>query len=50
MKAIAVCDKCGMPWARHVARCPGCGCGRSLAPRLILLLVAVAWLAGLLAR
>ena len=50
MRAIDVCVRCGMPWARHVARCPGCGRERHSALRVILQLVVVAWLASLLWR
>ena len=49
MRSIRICRKCGSPWARHVARCPGCGSRPQATFQLVVLVVAVTWLAAALA-
>ena len=44
MKKFSFCHRCGVPWARHVPRCPGCGRQRQVAVRAALLVAAGVWL------
>ena len=47
MMRLRFCDRCGRPWARHVARCPGCGRHRDVVLRMVVAAGLSAWLVAL---